>query len=80
MGEQHCGKLYAHANIHTIGLGGNIQFLTDMLHPLAAASAYRYDTFPAVIRLVIAPYSVSPIFQALNMAYRGLEIEVHMLF
>ena len=80
MGEQHCGKLYAHAQIHTVGLGWDIQLLTDMFHPLAAASSYRYDTLLAVIRLVIAPYSVSAIFQALNMAYRRLKIEVHMLF
>ena len=80
MGEQYCRKFHTHTQIHTIGLGRDIQFFTDMFHPFAAASSYGNNTFLTVIRLVIAPYSVSAIFQALNMAYRGLEIEVHMLF
>ena len=63
----HCRKLYAHTKIHTVGLGRDIQFLTDIFHPLAAASSYGNNTLLAVDKPVIAHMTRYPPFARLSI-------------
>ena len=41
VGEHDGGQLDAHADIHAVGLGGDIQRLAHALHPLAADCGRR---------------------------------------
>jgi len=40
MRENNSRNLYAHADIHAVGFGRDVQLITDFFHPFAAAAAY----------------------------------------
>ena len=47
-GGEHLGRqLHPHADIHPVGLGGNVEILAHGLHPLAAAAAHGDDALAA---------------------------------
>ena len=58
---------------------GDIQFRTDMLHPLTSASSYGNHAFLAVIGSLAYPHTVGSVLQALDVGNRGLKIEIHLL-
>ena len=54
MREDHSRNLHTDADVYTVGLGWDVQFITDGFHPFASAAADRHDTLFAVCVLVIA--------------------------
>ena len=47
MGEDLGGQFHPQADVHPVGLGGDLQGGADRLHPLAAAAAHGDDALPA---------------------------------
>ena len=79
MGKDYSRKLYTYTQVHAVGFGRNIQFLTDLFHPFASASSNRNDTLSAVSRRIFCKDTVS-IIQKFQTLYRSVEIEIHMFF
>ena len=71
-------KLHAHADVHPVGAGRDIQLLADLFHPFAAAPAYGNDTFIAVVGLLPAVHTVS-LFQQFDMIHLMMETELHLI-
>ncbi len=78
VGKHRRRQLHPHADIHTAGLGGDLQFLTDLLHPLAAASAHRDDAFFTFVSAVFGAYLIATL-QNLNRFHRGIKEELHLI-
>ena len=79
MREDDSGKLHADTDIHTVGLGVDIQILTDLFHPFAATAAYGDDALVTLVGGVLAADAISRI-QCFHSFYRSIEIESHFIF
>ena len=78
MGEDHGRDFDTDTDIDTVGLCRDIQLLTDMLHPLAAAAANGNDTLFAAVALVAADYTVAILIH-MDRINRCVKIEIHRL-
>ena len=78
MGENHSGQLHTHTDVHPVGFCVDVQILTNLLHPLTAATAYGNNTFPAVVGGVLAVDAIA-VLQYLHGFYRGIEMEIHLI-
>ena len=78
MGEYRRGQLHPDADVHTVGLGGNVQLLADLFHPLAAASAHGDDALFAAVGILFADHAVAA-GDDLHGLHRGVEEEVHLV-
>ena len=76
VGEHLIGQLHPHADIHTVGAGGDLQRRADLLHPLAAAAAHGDDTGAALIALLVGGDGVA-VRQLLHGADGGIEENIH---
>ena len=79
MGKNHRRELHAHAEIDAVGHRLDVHFLTDFLHPLAAAAADGNDALRAVIFLVLGKNPVT-VRIAGDGLYRRIEIKVDLRF
>ena len=78
MRKNHSWQFYSYAQIHSVGFCRNIQLLTDLFHPFAAASAYRYDTFFAAVAVIAADDAVAFLFYADGL-HRCIKEEIYSL-
>ena len=78
MGEDHGGELYPDADVHPVGLGGDLHFPANLLHPLAAAAAHGdHALVTGVAGLITADLIAAA--QLVDAAHRGIEVEVHLV-
>ena len=61
MRKDHSRNFHPDPYIHTVGLGFNIQFLTHLLHPFAAASSYGYDALITLIGSLFTYHTITPV-------------------
>ena len=79
MRKDYSRKFHTYTDIHTIGLGRNIQILADCFHPFASASSYRNDTFLTFVGFFFCDHFIS-IIQNLQLLHWCIKIKVHMVF
>ncbi len=88
VGEQRRRKLYAHADVHAVRPGGDLQLPADLLHPLAAAAADGDDARAACEHVLLRVDPVTAGLRAilpallpagLDPAHRCAEIEVRLV-
>ena len=78
-GREHLGgQLHPHADIHPVGLGGDIQRLADGLHPFAAAASHGDDALPSAEGALVGLRLVAVLGGGQRL-HRREEVEVHML-
>ena len=70
-------KLYPDSNINPVRAGGNLQLLTDPLHPFASASSYRNNTLFALIGLAVTENLITSV-HCRNRIYRRIKIKIHL--
>ena len=78
MGKDRGGQLHTHADVHTVGLCGDLQLLADPLHPFAAAAAHGDDALRAFIGCILADDLIAA-FQHLHGLYGSVEEELHLV-
>ena len=78
VGEYHRRQLHTDADVHPVGLGGDLHLPADLLHPLAAAAAYGDDALLAGIGRAVAPDLVTAAYAA-DAPDRGIKVEVHLV-
>ena len=78
MGKDNGGKLHAHADIHTVGFGWDFHIPAHLFHPLAAASAHRYNTLFTGIRSVFADHLVAVLCRLYGL-YRRIKEKVRLV-
>ena len=59
MGKDGCGQFHADAEVHAVGLGGDLQIPADGFHPLAADAAHGNDALLAAINGILADHVVA---------------------
>ena len=79
MREDDSGKLHADTDIHTVGLGVDIQILTNAFHPFAAATTHGDDALVTLVGGVLTADTI-PRLQCFHGFYRSIEIEGHFIF
>ena len=79
MGEQYRWKFHANAQIHTVGLGGDLKICTYSLHPFTSASSNGYDTFVTSKCTLLAAYTICSIVHLFHRLYRSVKIEIHLV-
>ncbi len=67
-----------YADIHPVRHGGNIEVLTHAFHPLASASADRYDTLIAKIFFAFGGNQKS-VFDLVDTRNGSVEIEIDLI-
>ena len=78
MGENLSRKLHANTDIHTVGLGLNIQVFANALHPLTSTSSNGDDTDICIQAIFTEGQTISRI-QILNLIYLGLKTELYFI-
>ena len=78
-GEHLGGQLHPDADVHAIGLGGDIQRLAHGLHPLAAAASHGDDALAAAECALICLRLIAAVVQNGQCLHRRQEVEVDML-
>ena len=78
MGEDLRGQLHAHADVHAVGLGGNVQLPAHALHPFAADAADGDHAIPAGILLPLRAHLIAAL-DHLHALHRRIEEEVDLL-
>ena len=79
MGENFCGKFHPDADIHTVGLGGNVHVTADGLHPFAAAAPHGNHALAARK----APGFAGDLISAIHSGYgfhRRVEVKRDLFF
>ena len=76
--EHSCRQFHTDTDIHTIGLGGNIQFTAHSFHPLAANAADRDNALMASIVFSLALYNISLIGDRYRF-HGSIKIEIHLI-
>ena len=79
MREYRRGQLHAHADVHAVGLGGNIEIAANALHPLASASSDGNDALFAGVGRILAFHSVAANHD-LDRLYGRIKEEIHLVF
>ena len=78
--KYNCRQFNTYTDVHTVGLGWNIHFLTDSFHPFAAASSDGDDTLFAGGSLILAVVQGVHGIVIFDRSYRSQEEEIHLLF
>ncbi len=78
-GEHLSGQLHPHADIHPVGLGGNVQRLAHALHPLAAAAPHGDDALAPGEHALVGLRRVAAVLRDGQRLHRRQEVKVHML-
>ena len=73
------GQFHPHADIHTVGLGGDIQRLADGLHPFAAAASHGDDALAPRERALVRLGRIAAVGGDGQSLYRGEEVEIYMI-
>ena len=63
MGKNGRGQFHPHAQIHAVGVGGDIKIPANGLHPLAAAAPYRNNALAAGVFAIGAGDAVAAFFR-----------------
>ena len=79
VGEHDGGQLDAHAEVHAVGLGGNVERAAHALHPLAAAAADGDDALAALI-LRVGAHDGEAAILCLERLHRGVKVEIDLAF
>ena len=72
-------QFHPHADVHTVGLGGDVQPRADRLHPLAAAAAHGDDALLAGKDRLVGVHRVAALLQPGDGPDGGVEVEVHLV-
>ena len=78
VGEDNGGQLHANADVHTVGLSGDVHVPADLLHPLAAAAAYGDDALSAGVAFAVAGDLIAAVDDG-DAPDRGIKMEVHLV-
>ena len=78
VGEDNGGQLHPNADVHPVGLGGNVHILADLLHPFAAAAAYGDDALSAGVALAVAGDLVAAVDDG-DAPDGGIKMEVYLV-
>ena len=78
MSKHSGGQFHTHTNIHTVGLGGNVQITAHALHPLTAAAANGNDTIFTGISRIFAEDLISAIDTS-HRLHRHIKEELHFI-
>ena len=79
VGENFCGKFHPDADIHSVGLGGNVHVTADGLHPFAAAAPHGNHALAARK----APGFAGDLIPAIHSGYgfhRRVEVKRDLFF
>ena len=79
VGEYHRGQLHPNADVHPVGLGGDVQILADGFHPFAAAAAYGDHALAAMVGFLVALDFIA-FFCHVDGPDGGLKVEIHLVF
>ncbi len=79
VGEDHRGKLYPDADVHTVGAGGDVQLAAGIFHPFASAPADGDNAVFAVLIALLCEYPVGAVLQDLDPVDGFVEAEFHMV-
>ena len=79
MRKDHCRKLHADADIHSVGFGRNIHIPAHILHPFASASSHRNNTFITFPGRQIAYHTISRLC-LFQFSHRRVEVKINMIF
>ena len=79
VGEHNGRKLHPNAQVHTVALGGDLHFLANGLHPLAAAAAHG-DNAPVAVHLSGGGgHPIASLRQGRKMLHRGIKVKGHLV-
>ena len=79
VGEDVGRQLHTHTDIHSVALGPDVQGITDLLHPLAAASAGGDDALLSFKHFAFAGNELIARFRLSNFFDAGMEEEVRFV-
>ena len=78
MREQLRRKFHPDSDIHSVGIGRDLKFLTDLLHPLTSASTYRSHTLISLIYAAIRRHPEATV-NHLHLLNRRHKVEVNLI-
>ena len=74
-----CRQFHPDADVHPVGMDGNLQALADLLHPFAAAAAHGNNALAAGIGTIVGGHLVPLPFRSQG-TNRGVKVEIHLVF
>ena len=78
-GEHLGGQLHTDADVHPVGLGGDLQILAHGLHPLAAAAAHGDDALAAHKGALVGLGLIQAVIGDGQGLHRSQEVELHLV-
>ena len=79
-GREHLGgQLHPHADVHPVGLGGDVQRVAHGLHPLAAAAPHGDDALAPHEGALVRLRRVGAVLRRVQRLHRRQEVELHVL-